>query len=54
MHADGAELARIAELVDAGHIKPIIDRTFPFAEAKEALAYVEAGRATGKVVLTMP
>ena len=48
MRADGAQLAQLAEIVDAGHIKPIIDRTFPLAEVKDAIAYVEAGRATGK------
>lgn len=53
MRADGAQLAHLAELVDAGHITPVIDRTFPLAEVKDAIAYVEAGRATGKVVLTV-
>jgi alcohol dehydrogenase len=53
MRASGAQLAQIGELIDRGVIKPVIDRTFPFAEAKEALAYVEAGRATGKVVVTI-
>jgi len=53
MHADGAQLAHLAEIVDAGHVKPVIDRTFPLAEVKDALAYVEAGRATGKVVVTV-
>jgi NADPH:quinone reductase-like Zn-dependent oxidoreductase len=53
MRADGAQLARIAELVDAGHIRPVVDKTYPLAEAKDAIAYVEAGRATGKVVVTV-
>ena len=53
MRADGAELARIAELVDAGHIKPVVDRTYALGEVKEAIAYVEAGHATGKVVVTI-
>lgn len=51
MRADGAQLAQIGALVDAGVIKPVIDRTFPLAQAKEALAYVESGRAVGKVVV---
>ena len=51
VRADGAELARIGNLAEKGIIKPIIDRTFPLAEAKEALAYSEVGRATGKVVV---
>jgi alcohol dehydrogenase len=53
MRASGEQLAEIAGLIDRGVVKPVIDRTFPLAEAKEALAYVEAGRATGKVVVTV-
>ena len=53
VRADGEQLARIAQLADNGVIRPIIDRTFPLAEAKEALAYSEAGRATGKVVVVV-
>ena len=52
MRADGAQLARIAELLDGGVLKPVIDRTFPLGEVAQALAYVESGRATGKVVIT--
>ncbi|HEX5343010.1 MAG TPA: NADP-dependent oxidoreductase [Duganella sp.] len=50
---DGAQLAEIGQLLAAGRIRPVIDRVFPFAEAKEALAYLEQGRAKGKVVLQM-
>ena len=38
---------------DAGHLRPVIDKKFPFAQALEALAYVEQGRANGKVVITL-
>lgn len=51
MRADGEQLARIARLVDAAVIKPVIDRIFPFESTQEALAYVESGRAKGKVVI---
>jgi NADPH:quinone reductase-like Zn-dependent oxidoreductase len=51
MWASGEELAQIAALVDEGTLKPVIDRTFPLAQAKEALAHVEAGRCVGKVVI---
>lgn len=51
MHADGAQLAGIAGLIDAGVIRPVVDRVFPFAETAAALAYVETGRARGKVVV---
>jgi alcohol dehydrogenase len=53
MRASGEQLTQIGELIERGVIKPIIDRTFPLDQAKEALAYVEAGRATGKVVVTI-
>lgn len=51
MRADGAQLAQIAKLIDAGVIRPVVDRVFPFAQTAEALAYVETGRAKGKVVV---
>jgi NADPH:quinone reductase-like Zn-dependent oxidoreductase len=34
-------------------IRPVVDRVFPFASTKEAMAYVEAGRAKGKVVVSL-
>lgn len=51
MRADGGQLAQIARLVDAGAIRPVIDRIFAFESTREALAYVETGRAKGKVVI---
>lgn len=51
MGASGEQLRRIAGLIDAGAIRPVVDRVFPFAETREALAYVETGRAKGKVVI---
>jgi NADPH:quinone reductase-like Zn-dependent oxidoreductase len=53
MHPDGSQLAEIGELLKAGNIRPVIDKTFPFDQAKEALAYLEKGRAKGKVVVQM-
>lgn len=50
---DGAQLAEIAELLKAEHIKPVIDKVFPFEQAKEALAYLAQGRAKGKVVVKL-
>jgi alcohol dehydrogenase len=49
--ANGDQLREIAALVDSGAIKPVIDREFAFAELPAALAYLEKGRARGKVVL---
>lgn len=53
MRADGAQLAQITSLIDAGVIRPVVDRVFPFAQTAEALAHVETGRAKGKVVVTV-
>ena len=51
MHAQGQQLAEIAALVEAGVIRPVVDKVFPFEKTAEALAYVESGRAKGKVVI---
>ena len=51
MHADGQQLAQIAKLIDAGVIRPVVDKVFPFAQTAEELAYVEHGHAKGKVVV---
>jgi len=53
MQANGTQLGKIAALIDAGTIRPIVDRIVPFAETKQALDYVETGRAKGKVVIKM-
>lgn len=51
MKADGSQLKAITALIDAGYIKPVMDKVFPFAQIKEAIAYVESSRAKGKVVI---
>jgi NADPH:quinone reductase-like Zn-dependent oxidoreductase len=51
MKANGDQLREIAALIDAGSIRPVVDRVFPFEATREALAYVETGRAKGKVVV---
>jgi len=43
----------LAALYDAGVLRPVMDRTFPFDQTVDALAYVEDGRANGKVVITI-
>ena len=53
MRASGAQLDEITKLIDAGVLRPIVDRTYPFDEAPQALAHVEGGRTKGKVVITM-
>lgn len=51
MRADGEQLSRITSLIDAGVIRPVVDRVFPFEATNDALAYVDAGRSRGKVVV---
>ena len=51
MRASGSQLSEIGRLIDAGIIRPVVDRVFPFESTNEALAYVETGRAKGKVVI---
>ncbi|WPN98634.1 NADP-dependent oxidoreductase [Pseudomonas sp. MUP55] len=53
MRADGMQLQKITALIEAGAIKPVVDRSFPFASTAEALRYVEQGRAKGKVTVTL-
>jgi NADPH:quinone reductase-like Zn-dependent oxidoreductase len=53
MRADGGQLAKITSLIDDGVIRPVVDRVFPFASTKDAMAYVDAGRAKGKVVVSV-
>ncbi|MEN9474605.1 MAG: hypothetical protein RIS48_1325, partial [Pseudomonadota bacterium] len=48
---DGRQLAEIGELLQAERIRPVIDKVFPFDQAKEALDYLALGRAKGKVVV---
>ena len=50
---DGDQLAEIGELLKTQRIRPVIDKVFPFDQAKDALAYLAQGRAKGKVVVQM-
>jgi NADPH:quinone reductase-like Zn-dependent oxidoreductase len=51
MRANGDQLREITALIDSGIIRPVVDRVFPFESTKAALAYVDTGRAKGKVVV---
>ncbi|MFD2058985.1 NADP-dependent oxidoreductase [Mesorhizobium calcicola] len=51
MWAQGDQLSKITSLIESGTIRPVVDRVFPFEATNEALAYVESGRAKGKVVI---
>jgi NADPH:quinone reductase-like Zn-dependent oxidoreductase len=49
----GDRLAVLKELIDAGKLTPVIDRTFPLSGVPEAMRYLESGRAQGKIVITV-
>ncbi|MBD8635729.1 NADP-dependent oxidoreductase [Stenotrophomonas sp. CFBP 13725] len=51
MRADGPQLREITSLIEAGSIRPVLDKVFPFEATADAMAYVDAGRAKGKVVV---
>lgn len=53
MKASGSQLRQITPLIESGAIRPVIDRVFPFDATNDALAYVESGRAKGKVVIKL-
>ena len=52
MRASGAELTTLGALYDAGTLRPVLDRSFPFDRTLDAMAYVEHGKANGKIVIT--
>lgn len=51
MRANGNQLRKITDLIDSGAIEPVMDQVFPFESTAEAMAYVDKGRAKGKVVV---
>lgn len=51
-HQSADDLRFLGELVDAGKLTPVIDRSYPFAETADAIRYLELGRARGKVVIS--
>ena len=53
MRADGDQLAQLSTLIEAGAIRPVMDRIFSFDQTNEAFAYLETGRAKGKVVVDL-
>ena len=50
---NGDQLRGIGRLIDSGIIRPVVDRVSPFDSTNEAMAYVEGGRAKGKVVVSV-
>ena len=51
MRANGDQLSEITALMDQGVIRPVVQRVFPFESTKDALDFVEKGRAKGKIVV---
>lgn len=51
MKASGSQLQKLTPLLEAGTIRPVVDRVFPFDQTQAALEYVDKGRAKGKVVI---
>jgi NADPH:quinone reductase-like Zn-dependent oxidoreductase len=51
MRAQGQQLSEITSLIESGVIRPVVDKVFPFEKTRDALTYVETGRAKGKVVI---
>jgi len=47
------DLQFLRELIEAGSVTPVIDRTYPLTEAPDAIRYLETGRARGKVVIAV-
>jgi alcohol dehydrogenase len=53
MHPSGSDLEQLGRMIDERKVDPVVDRVFPFAEIGAAFAYLEQGRAKGKVVVRM-
>ena len=49
----GADLETLRELIEAGMVTPVIDRTYPLADTAEAMDYLDEGHARGKIVVTI-
>jgi NADPH:quinone reductase-like Zn-dependent oxidoreductase len=48
-----SDLTYLAELIQSGKLKPVIDRTYKLSQTKDAMAYLEEGHARGKVVISV-
>jgi NADPH:quinone reductase-like Zn-dependent oxidoreductase len=51
-HVTRDDLLALTALVESGKVTPVIDRTYPLDEGRDAMAYLETGHARGKIVLT--
>ena len=48
-----ADLERLAQLIEAGKVSPIIDSTYPLSQAPDAMRRLETGQARGKIVISV-
>jgi NADPH:quinone reductase-like Zn-dependent oxidoreductase len=48
-----ADIEQLAELIEAGRLTPVVDKTYKLADAAEAMRYLEAGKARGKIAITV-
>jgi alcohol dehydrogenase len=53
MRPDGLQLTELAHWIDTGKLKPVLHRTYPFGQFRDAFAERARGRARGKIVVTM-
>ena len=51
--ANPTDLAIVKNLIEAGKVKPVIDRCYPLSQSAEAIRHLEAGHAKGKIVVTV-
>lgn len=51
MHANGEQLGKITKLIEEKKVRPLVDKTFPLKDVKEAFAYQQTGRAKGKIII---
>jgi NADPH:quinone reductase-like Zn-dependent oxidoreductase len=49
----GSDLERLTELIEGGKVTPTIDRTYPLDRVPEAMRHLEAGKARGKIAITI-
>ena len=52
-HSNQKDLLTVRELLEAGRVKPVIDKRFPLSEVPEAMRYLGTGHARGKVVISV-
>ena len=50
---NGADLAALAAMIEAGQVRPVIDRTYPLRECADAIRHLETGHARGKIVISV-